>query len=109
MTTPNLVQGQLSLGSYVKLSVIAAIGILPVLAVICGIYFVVALIHVGAPTDPPGLALALWPLLLFKVVAEAVTIVLSGFFMGLFSYPFYAWLCRRWGGVILKGKFEVML
>jgi hypothetical protein len=52
---------------------------------------------------------ALWPLLLLKVVTTAVNVVLSGFFAGLCGYPFYAWLCRRGCGIVLKGKFEVIL
>jgi hypothetical protein len=53
--------------------------------------------------------LQLWPVGLLLAFAQAVSIVVSGVLLGLFSYPFYAWLCRRRGGVILRGKFEVML
>jgi hypothetical protein len=54
------------------------------------------------------LVVALSPLLLLKVITSALRVVLSGFFAGLFGYPFNFWLCRRHGGIILKGKFEVL-
>ena len=115
MTSPNLVQGQLSLGSFIKLSVVAAIGMLPVLAFLYGVALLVSLAR-GVTVDFGGGSLVpvsqlwpLWPLLLLKAVAGAVSIVLSGPFCGLCSYPFYAWLCRRRIGVVLKGKFDVIL
>ena len=37
MISPNLVQGRLSLGSYIKIFVIGSIGMLPVLAVLFGL------------------------------------------------------------------------
>jgi len=54
------------------------------------------------------LVFALWPLLLLKVIFSAASVVSSGFFAGLCGYPFYAWRCRRRGGIVLKGKFEVL-
>jgi hypothetical protein len=113
MTSPNIVQGRLSLGSFIKLSVIAAIGLLPVLAIFYGLVVFISLArghHSTNPGDIPDdlLVFALWPLLLLKVVTTAVSVVLSGFFAGLCGYPFYAWLSRRRGGIVLKGKFEVL-
>jgi hypothetical protein len=115
MTSPNLVQGQLSLGSYIKLSVIGSIGILPVLAILYGMALLVsvargATINLGgAGPVPVSELLHLWPLGLLLALAHVVSIVVSGVFLGLFSYPFYAWLCRRGKGVILRGKFEIIL
>ncbi len=109
MTPPNIAHGRLSLGSFIKLSVIAAFGCLPVLAVLFGVAVLVELPfgHHSANGDEM-LVMALWPLLLLKAVFSAVSIVSSGFFAGLCGYPFYAWLCRRRGGIVLKGKFEVL-
>jgi hypothetical protein len=109
MTSPNIVHGRLSLGSFIKLSVIAAIGLLPVLAVFFGLAILIGFARRDHPASQDDmLVLALWPLLLLKVIASALSIVLSGAFSGLCGYPFYAWLCRRRGGIILKGEFEVL-
>jgi hypothetical protein len=114
MTSPNLVQGRLSLGSYVKLFFIGSIGILPVLVILFCITLLVSLvrgsaIHFGGEASyHVSELLQLWPLGLLLALLEAVSIVASGILLGLFSYPFYAWLCRR-RGIILKGKFEVIL
>lgn len=105
----SIAHGILSLGSFIKLSVIAAIGCLPVLAVLYCLAILAGLArghHTASSVDFP--ILTLWPLLLLKVIHVAVTAVVSGFFAGLFGYPFYAWLCRRPGGIVLKGKFEVL-
>lgn len=114
MTSPNILQGRLSLGSFIKLSVIAAIGSLPVVAIVYGLAVCIGLArghHSASPGDMPDdvLILALWPLFLLKAISTAAGIVLSGFFAGLCGYPFYAWVCRRGCGVVLKGKFEVIL
>lgn len=109
VTSQNMAHGILSLGSFIKLSVIAAIGCLPVLAVLYGLAFLFGLArshHTASSADFP--VLVLWPFLLLKVFYFAVTAVVSGFFAGLFGYPFYTWLCRRPGGVVLKGKFQVL-
>ncbi|HEV2692908.1 MAG TPA: hypothetical protein VG347_08445 [Verrucomicrobiae bacterium] len=115
MTSPNLVQGRLSLGSYIKVFVIGAIGILPVLATFYGIAILVSAargtnvdLGLGA-TFPVSGWWHLWPVWLFMALGNAVSIVVSGFFLGLCSYPFYAWLCRRGCGIVLKGKFDVIL
>jgi hypothetical protein len=109
MTSANIVHGRLSLGSFIKLSVLAAIGLLPVLAVFFGLAFLTGLArghHATSPDDLP--IIVLWPLILLKVITSAVSVVLSGFFAGLCGYPLYAWLCSRRGGIILKGEFEVL-
>jgi hypothetical protein len=110
MTPPNIAHGRLSLGSFVKLSVIASVGCLPVLVIVFGLAFFVGLTRGHHPTTPDeAVGLALWPLfLLLKGITSVFSVVLSGFFAGLCGYPFYAWLCGRRGGVILKGKFEVL-
>lgn len=109
MTPQKVAQGKLSLGSFIKLTVIASIGCLPVLGVLFGVAFLIGLArghHTASSHDFP--IFVLWPLLLLKVITSAVSAVASGFFAGLCGYPFYAWLCRRRGGVILNGKFEVL-
>ena len=113
MTSSNIVHGRLSLGSFIKLSVIAAIGMLPVLAIICGVAVLlgVARGHHSANSNMPDdfPAVLFWALLSLKAFAEALSIVIGGFFAGLCGYPFYSWLCRRKpGGVILKGQFDVL-
>jgi hypothetical protein len=109
MTPPNIVQGRLSLGSFIKLSVIAAIGLLPVLAVLFGSAFLIGFARHDRPASQEDmLVLALWPILLLKVLTSALSIVLSGVFAGLCGYPFYAWLCHRRGGIILKGQFDLL-
>jgi hypothetical protein len=110
VTPQNIARGTLSLGSFIKLSVIAAIGCLPVVGVLFALAFLVGLVrghhHTTSPDDFP--MLILMPLLLLKVVLSAMSIVISGFFSGLCSYPFYAWLCRRRGGIVLNGRFELL-
>jgi len=87
----------------------AAIGCLPVLAVIYGLAILIGLARGHHSTDGDDmLVFALWPLLLLKVIFSAASVVSSGFFAGLCGYPFYAWRCRRRGGIVLKGKFEVL-
>jgi hypothetical protein len=115
MTSPNLVQGQLSLGSYIKLFVIGSIGILPVMAIICGIVILIKCVRGDTINLGDGVVFPFsdlwhfWPVALVMVLFQAVSIVMSGAFLGLCSYPYYAWLCRRRMGVILRGKFEVIL
>jgi hypothetical protein len=109
MTPANIAHGRLSLGSFIKLSVIASIGCLPILAVLFGFAVLIGLARGNHSADADDmLAFTLWPLLLLKVFTSAVSVVLSGFFAGLCGYPFYAWLCRRRGGLVLKGKFDVI-
>lgn len=99
---PNIAHGRLSLGSFIKLSVIAAIGCWPVLAILYGlIYFLGDHQSVGG-VGVVMLVFALW------VITSAVGAVGSGFLAGLCGYPFYAWLCRQRGGIVLKGKFKVL-
>ena len=88
MTPPNIVHGRLSLGSFIKLSVMAAIGCLPVLAVIYGLAILIGLARGHHSTDGDDmLVFALWPLLLLKVIFSAASVVSSGFFAGLCGYP----------------------
>ena len=109
MTPPNVAHGTLSLGSFIKLSLIAAIGCLPVLAVFYGLAFLTDLARGHQAASPDGFPISsLWPLLLLKIVIKSLSVVASGFFAGLCGYPFYAWLCRRRGGLALKGRFEIL-
>jgi hypothetical protein len=114
MTAPNITHrriahGTLSHDSFFKLSVIAAIGCLPVLTVLCVLAFLVGLARGHNSADVADvLVFRVWRPLLLNVIKSAVIVAGSGFLAGLCGYSFYAWLCRRRGGIVLKGAFEVL-
>ena len=109
MIHPSIIRGRLSLGSFTKLCVIAALGVLPVIAIL----FVVAFLLGVARSPTPGHAfqsslsqlVMLWPIVLFQIVGGVVSTVLTGLFAGVCGFPFYSWLCRRRGGIYLRGSF----
>jgi hypothetical protein len=115
MTSPNLVRGQLSLGSYIKLFVIDSIGILPIWAIFWVAVLLIKSVRGDTIIFGDNLSVPIsnfwyyWPIGLLLFIPEAISIIVSSAFLGLFSYPFYAWLCRKKpGGLILKGKFDVL-
>jgi hypothetical protein len=104
MPSQTIVRCKLSFGSFVKLSVIVSIGVLPVLALLVG---GAILIH---PGQILGLSFSSLTILSTAAAFEAAGFVFStivaGIVGGALSYPFYWWLCRKRGGLILKGNFE---
>ncbi|MFO1477896.1 MAG: hypothetical protein U1F98_14775 [Verrucomicrobiota bacterium] len=98
-------KGRLSLGSFIKLSVIASIGCVPIPAVLFGLAFLAGLAYGPAHSD--DLSSLVWLLLFLKFIASAVSIAISGFLAGLLGYPFYSWLCHRRGGIVLNGRLEI--
>jgi hypothetical protein len=113
MTPSNIVQGRLMLGSYIKLFFIGSVGVLPIFIIFNLVSFLFDLSQgVTVPlgdgdTNIP--ATFFWPIYLIKFAGEILGILISCPITGLCSYPFYSLLCSRGNGIILKGKFGVML
>ena len=101
------VRCRLSLGSFIKLCAIAAIGTLPILALVLLVAIIIGALKTaftGQITEFPFGGFE-WLIAALKVAAVALNVVLTGAFFGLVSYPVYSWLCRRRGGIVLRGTF----
>lgn len=113
MTPPSIIRGKLSLGSFTKLCVIAAMGVLPVVAILFIFAFLIGVARSPTPGHAFESALSqlvmLWPIVLFQIVGGIVSTILTGLFAGFCGYPFYSWLCRRRGGMYLKGGFSEII
>ncbi len=101
------VRCKLSLGSFIKVCVIAAVGALPILA----LAFLAAIVIGALKAAITGKIAEFpfggfeWLIAIAKVAFFAFNTVLTGAFFGLVGYPVYSWLCRRRGGIILRGAF----
>ena len=103
----SIVIGRLSLSSFVKLCVIASLGVLPVIGLLALVGLGIGLVHSGVPgaaQDFPSPSLV-WYVVLLKIGSIICSTLLTGAFFGLAGYPFYSWLCRHRGGIILRGGF----
>jgi hypothetical protein len=99
--------GRLSLASFVKISMLAALGTLPVIGALCLVTLSIGFVRTGfdiSALELPPLGFSIF-ILLFQVIAFSVSMLLTAAISGLAGYPFYSWLCRRRDGIILRGKF----
>lgn len=108
LTTESTVIGKLSLSSFVKLCVIAALGVLPVMGLVLIVCLMIGLIRSAWAVIPmtdfqPTSSFIL--VFLSEVVGVILPTILTGVFFGFAGYPFYSWLCRRRCGIELKGYF----
>ena len=99
--------GRLSLSSFVKLFMIAALGVLPVFGLLTLMALGIGVVRSVRPLTvqdlPPDAFM--WFMLLVQVGGFIVSTLLTGAFFGVAGYPLYSWLCRRRGGIVLRGRF----
>ena len=108
MTPPNIAHGKISLGSFIKLSVIASIGCLPVFAALYGVALLVGLREVitrQIQMNGWSGVVAASPFKGHLFSGEYCTFWLSVWFVWL-SILFL--VVRSACGIVLKGKFVVL-